>query len=169
MPSSFVLWLFFLAEEPVLIWNPENLKWAALLIVTIASSILGAFYAGLFSQLKNSRPHYKTRLFNECLGKHLLAYFLFFYSISVGGKFGSNEPWMKSAAWCGALISLIVYGYGLYSIAVQEDKIDKHHSCAKGCEVKLPFYLRLQVWGLNLLFASLLLVAGLLSALMIRP
>lgn len=146
------------------LWGPENILWALLLGGSVATSIGGILWSGLFNQAAKQRRYNRTKLFNECVGKHQLAYLMFFANMSIGGKFDPHYPWVKYLVWFGASISFIFYGYGLYSTAVQDRVLSKYNR-----DVKLPKWEAFRIWRLNLLFAVLSLGAGVVFSTMIRP
>jgi hypothetical protein len=148
----------------VFLWGEQNILWVLLLLASVIASVAGVLLSGFFNQAANPRPHNGTKLFNECLGKHQIAYFLYLANMSIGGKFDPSYPWMKYLVWCGALVSFIFYAYGLYSSTVQDRTLSEYPS-----NQRVPKSVGLRIWGLNLLFASLSFTGGIVSALLIKP
>jgi divalent metal cation (Fe/Co/Zn/Cd) transporter len=71
-------------------FEPENIRWAGVLLGLIASSVAGTLFSNLITV---ARAHNSPKLINDCLARHQLAYVSFYLTVGlVVGR--SNREWL---------------------------------------------------------------------------
>lgn len=150
-------------------FDDSNIKWLFLLLGSITFSVLGVLFPNWFKELHKPRSHNSLQLLNECLARHQLAYFTYFFALAIAASFNPQHGWIKNLVWTAMGFSLGFYGYGLFSSVIQERKLKAHHGCAadSGCTTLLPFSFGLRLCRLNILFAIMSLAAGVSFALLV--
>ena len=123
-----------------------------------------------YKQGVSPRSHNGVKLLNECLARHQLSYFTFFFTLAIAANFDAAFSWIRNFVWFSMTLSLIFYGEGVYSNTHQDENILKHHTCTGSkCTISFPFRQCLRLCGITASFAFLSLLAGILFAFLARP
>lgn len=148
----------------------KSIQWLVFLFGTVTFSVLGVLFPNRYKQLANPRAHNGVKLLNECLARHQLAYFAYFFALAIAARFNPEHDWVKSLTQSLVVLSLIFYAEGVYSSTVQDRSIAGNHDCPNDitCTTNLPTLFCVKLYSLNVLFAIVSLAAGLWVAKQVR-
>jgi hypothetical protein len=157
-----------LYDEGVLSFEPENIRWAGVLLSLIASSVAGTIFSNLITV---QRSHNSPKLINDSLARHQLGYVSFYLTIGlVVGR--SNHEWLNPVLFFLIWLSLIFFGVGLAKMKSADKRIQEKfpHPCPNpanpnDCDQDLPAAAKHAVFRTNLVCAALSFIPALWIAL----
>ena len=147
-------------------------QWLTVLSISIILSILGTTLPNKFRQaaMLIARSHNGIKLFNECLARHQLAYFTYFFAIWISADFGPAQELMKYLIGLFVAITVFLFVEAVYHATVIQDRlIASSHVCPiDGCPVNMSFSVRFRVCRWNLFSSLILLSIGIWVAMKTR-
>jgi hypothetical protein len=139
-------------------FETENLHWFFALVTPIAVSLLGIVIA----QSRSTTSHRGAKALNDCLAKHQLVYFSFYFSLLKGANLIARSQAFEELVFFLAIVSMLGYAVSVWVVGGQDERIRKLHQCTRYCTGSISLRLWFNAYFVVLILATVLLVGALL-------
>jgi hypothetical protein len=132
--------------------------WLITLFTSITFAFIGLVLPNTYKQTQKARPHNKTKLLNEFLGRHQLTYVTYFLALALTASW--KYPIMPKLMILAIGLAMASYIVGVYLTVGQDGHFERGHGCIENCRVNIGFFRMLAVVWPNSISTAILLAAA---------